>query len=106
MAPSPAAHYVQGLQRTDLESTDGSLFVNVQVAHRTLRVLVDTGANVTILPASLWEDPAFRSLGALESSGVAVKMVDGRPLPIAGEVELDLQVGNVLLKHRVLLADI
>ena len=33
-------------------------------------------------------------------------MADGRPLPIAGEVELDLQVGNVLLKHRVLLADV
>ena len=71
------------------------------------KMLVDTGANVTIVHPKIWakiRKPSSRQTA--DSRKILLKTANGDRIPVIGEEDLELRIGDFSKKHRVLIATV
>ncbi|XP_065188286.1 uncharacterized protein K02A2.6-like [Sycon ciliatum] len=89
----PVQHesYAIGKVTSPLNESD-SLFVSVFVNERPLRMEVDTGAKVTLVPEHVWEQSW--SDVPLAASQLQLTTYDGSSLPVVGETVVEVAYGE------------
>ena len=67
-------------------------------------MLVDTGSAVTILRTDIWEKLVPSTEHKLSPATQAVVAANGKGLSLSGQVELEIQIGGLKVKHMCLVA--
>ena len=105
-------HQVQEDEEEELEEsfdishinqTGGSghaLFVTVTVNGHPLKMEVDTGANVALVPESVWQKH-WKQV-ELQKSSMELSTFDGSKLPVVGKAVVCVEYGQQQLKDRII----
>ena len=89
-----------------LTGGDNGLYIDAAVQNVNVQMLVDTGANITIIsPRVLMSVPKERR-PRVEESTVTVVMADGEPLSSLGRAEFELRIDGKTYKHEVWIVEI
>ncbi|XP_055932048.1 uncharacterized protein LOC129962327 [Argiope bruennichi] len=85
-------------------SSENGLFIEANVNGFPCRMVVDTGANVTILRQDLAQQLGVKILRTPPC--VTLQTVKGDKIPIIGKMHITIKFGNVLYGHTVFVAEI
>jgi len=92
-----------------VDADKDGLFDNGIVNGTPVRLLVDTGANITIIQTQLWEamsrSPASTP-SQLEHVQDTMKLADGRSSPFLGRGKMMIGLGDRKLTHTIWVAEI
>ena len=91
---------------TELMIEDEGMFVSIEVGNVGVRILVDTGANVTIVPVRIFGQICRIHPYCLAPVTSRVRLADGRGLPVRGKVTLPLVIGGHTYHHPVWVAEV
>ena len=98
-----------GKQTGIKRSTENSgLFVTAQICEKNVKLLVDTGATLTILNTNLYNS-VKSSLGGdsgLDAVRKEILSATNEPIKVAGKTELSLKIGQKMYKQELAIADI
>ena len=94
------------IRRNTSEGTEDGLYVDGVVEGMAVRFLVDTGASVTMLKSSIYEELPDAKRIPLEGEDRRMLLADGSTLPFTGRGKFAIGVGPSSAVHEVLLADI
>ena len=75
-----------------------------KLADKTVRVLLDTGAGVSLVSARVYYSLADRP--KLQPAGATLWMADGSPMRAHGITDFKLQLGDQCTRHAYTVADI
>ena len=84
-------------------SSSDALFVTVYVNSHLMRMEVDTGAKVSIVPESVWK--STWSTVSLQKSDLSLSTYNGSPLQVIGEAVVDIAYGEQTTKDRLIVVD-
>ena len=85
---------------------DSGLYVRGELEGVEVRFLVDTGADLTVIRAELYESLLGKNHVTLEQIPVDMAVADGRTLPFKGRGSFRLKIGELEVMHNVWVADI
>ena len=95
------------IRRNTLEGVeDGGLYVDGVVEGMAVRFLVDTGASMTMLKSSIYEELPDAKRIPLEGDDQHMLLADGSTLPFTGRGKFAIGVRPSSEVHKVLIADI
>ena len=100
----------QGNARSGIskQTGDAGLFVNAKVGNQALKLLIDTGATVSIISKCVYEqlcdvDSNENTLSKVKRS---ILSANNEPLNVYGERHFDIELGSMLHKHKFIVADV
>ena len=82
------------------------MYVTLTLGDIQLKVLVDTGANVTLIPGRVYDQISPEKRPKLEPVQCHIRLADGHHLPARGKSSLPLSIGGATLTHAVWVAEI
>jgi predicted aspartyl protease len=82
------------------------MFVDVHMYDTNVKLLVDTGATVTMLSKASFEKMRSNNDIQVQRTEMEVYMADGKQLTLEGKVDVEMQLGNHIFKVAALVADI
>ena len=82
------------------------LFVEAQVCDKNLKMLVDSGADTTILSSKFVNTLDNGKLPNIHPSPIKLVSATGEPIPLNWECNISLKLGKLDISHKVLIADI
>lgn len=106
MVDHTTANFNQGPTIVMVSSVDKGLFVAGSMQSYPVRMLVDTGSNVTIMKTEVFKK--ISNISEIEVTEVNSTLVTatGESSPFYGKADLLIEIGNHKMQHSVLLADI
>ena len=79
-------------QISAIQPKSTSIYCTFKVANILTKFMVDTGAEITLLPG---EHEAVRKHAAhIQQTLVQPVTVDGKPIPLKGVLEMEVQIGD------------
>ena len=75
------------------------LFVEGRVRSTNFRLLIDTGSTDTLVSATVYYRIPKEQRPFLEECDIAVRQVDGTPLPVLGAAWVELTIGRTTLSQ-------
>ena len=76
-----------------------------KLAGKTVRVLLDTGAGVSLVSARVYHALAGADKPKLQPAGPTLRMADGSPMRAHGVADFKLQLGDQCTQHTYTVAD-
>ena len=83
---------------------DNGLYVQAVIGGQTVKMLVDSGASVTVLNSHFMNKVEGDIL--MTDAGLEMTAADGHTVPFTGHGKLEVCIGNVVNKQRVWFADV
>ncbi|MBJ5695604.1 retroviral-like aspartic protease, partial [Salmonella enterica subsp. enterica serovar Derby] len=99
-APKIVAHV------TDIKGEHDGLFVEGTVDDVPCQMMIDTGANATIIRPDILNDLSEHPRQLFSPKGVYLRTVTGDIAPVHGKIELQFQISTIRVKHLAYIADI
>ena len=84
-----------------LSDKNSPIFVNVQMAGESLRMMLDTGANVSLVPHSVWMSKWSHI--PLKKSSVRLCTFSGSPIDVVGEAQLKIECNDQTICDTVVI---
>ncbi len=81
-------------------------FLSTKLGDNWIAMLVDSGANVSILSQQTMENLPYFIKPKLEPVNTSLITVTGESTPYLGKTEVEICIGNQRVKHTFLIADI
>ncbi len=94
------------LQIDSIKKDDDGLFIEGTIQNKQLSFLIDTGASVTIVKTSVYQEIPRDKRPPLEKVNVEMVAADGRSILCHGKGLFNLKIEGVELQHEVWVADI
>ena len=88
-----------------VSNTERGVFVAGRVNSAAVHFLIDTGATITLVGRTVYDELADDQ-PALQPTKMVVKGVDGSPLDVAGMGVFTLQFGNVTIQRQLVVCQL
>ena len=85
---------------------ESGMFIQARIYGKPISLLIDSGAEVTILSSNFMQNFSHEQRPGLEPVSLKLVSATGDTIPFQGRCEIPIQLGENLLKHKVLIADI
>ena len=85
---------------------DSGIFVQASIHGKALSLLIDSGADVTILGTKFVQSLDSGKIPKMEEKELRLVSATGDPIPFQGECEMPIKLGKYELLHKVLVGEI
>ena len=83
-----------GLGHEQIETAKQGLFVQGFIQDQPVEFLIDTGASETFISLEKYRQQSRAGLPTLMEDTMGVNLANGEPLPVAGKMQLNVQLGE------------
>ena len=82
------------------------MFITATIIDANIRMLIDTGATITILSTTVFGNLRSRITNELQKSNVELRQADGAPIKVWGMITLDMEIGGTRHPTTFVIAEI